>query len=380
MEELNLEDLNFDMSNSLFNEDGTAVNDSKPEEDGTNPGDTAGAADDTPGADDKNINPDGDGTDDSGQEIVANQGKDNQVQAGKTSTDGDGGNSSSPKLNETEQLYSNLAAQFKAKGVLPGLENVEDIKSLEDLNKALEKEVASRLDSTQTTIKEAMSVGAPVEEVAEMVQTIDKLESIDPAFIENDANIEFRRNAIVQDFVDKGYGDERARVLAQRSIDAGTDIEDAKFAIKNIIATEKKNLADIIQAAKNKENNSLNDIKNYISSTPEVIPGIQLTNSQKDELYNQMTTQVNDAKDNAFMAAQKADPIGSRIKLEALFYVTKGLTDFSVFGNKTETKISQNIENLIRGAKFTEQGQVQTQVEDKDSNFILSDLKGFEIE
>ena len=380
MEELNLEDLNFDMSNSLFNEDGTAINNPKPEEDGTNPGNTAEAANDKLGADDKNIDPDGDGSDNSDQEIVANQGKDNQVQAGKTSTDGDGSNSSSPKLNETEQLYSNLAAQLKAKGVLPGLENVEDIRSLEDLNKALEKEVASRLDSTQTTIKEAISVGAPVEEVSEMIQIIDKLESIDPAFIENDSNIEFRRNAIVQDFMDKGYGNERAKVLAQRSIDAGTDIEDAKFAIKNIIATEKKNLADTIQAAKDKKNDSLNDIKNYISSTPEVIPGIQLTDSQKDELYNQMTTQVNDAEDNAFMAAQKADPIGSRIKLEALFYVTNGLTDFSVFGNKTETKISQNIENLIRGAKFTEQGQVQTQVQDKDSNFILGDLKGFEIE
>jgi hypothetical protein len=78
--------------------------------------------------------------------------------------------------------------------------------------------------------------------------------------------------------------------------------------------------------------------------------------------------------------AQKADPIGSRIKLETLFFLTKGLTDFSIFGNKAETKISNNIENLLRGANFTEAGSVDTSSQDNNSNFKLSDLKDFDIE
>ena len=81
------------------------------------------------------------------------------------------------------------------------------------------------------------------------------------------------------------------------------------------------------------------------------------------------------------MQAQKADPIGSRIKLEALFFLTKGLSDFSLFGEqKTQTKITNNIENLLRGAKFTEEGKIDTNVSDNNSNFKLSDLKDLEIE
>ena len=89
---------------------------------------------------------------------------------------------------------------------------------------------------------------------------------------------------------------------------------------------------------------------------------------------------VSENRDNAFMKAQKADPVGSRIKLEALFFLTKGLTDFSVFGNATETTVSNNIENLLRGAKFTEDGKVNTSVKDTQSSFALSSLEGFEIE
>ena len=384
MEELNLEDLNFgdESTVQLFDETGTpeAKPTEKPEEGGTNPDAEAAAqaTADAGGTDDK-IKPDGDDTATAGQESVATQSKENQVQSGKTSTNGDGSNSSSPKLNETEQLYSNLAAQFKAKGVLPELD-ISTIKSMEDIENAIQASVTSRLTSRQQSIEDAQKSGAPISEVAEKVDTIDRLEAIKPEFLEAETSMDFRRTAIIQDFVSKGYGQERAETLAQRSIDAGTDVEDAKFAVTNIIASEKAALAGIIKSAKDKEIDSLNNIKDYISKTPEVIPGIQLNDSQKDELYNQITTDVSANKDNAFMAAQKADPVGSRIKLEALFYLTKGLTDFSVFGNATETKVSNKIENLLRGANFTEEGKVNTSVPDSNSTFGLSDLKDLEIE
>ena len=135
----------------------------------------------------------------------------------------------------------------------------------------------------------------------------------------------------------------------------------------------------LISSAKNKETDSLKDIKSYIATTPEVIPGIVLTDTQKDELYGQITSDLGN-KENAFMQAQKADPVGSRIKLETLFYLTKGLTDFGIFGAKQESKITSNLENLIRGAKFTSEGTVETNTVDANSNFRLSDLKNLTIE
>tara|TARA_R110000787_G_scaffold24030_1_gene68447 strand:+ start:1797 stop:2936 length:1140 start_codon:yes stop_codon:yes gene_type:complete len=379
MEGLNLEDLNFDTSTlQLFDEEtgdlGLSNEGAKPElKDGeTTPVDKTTNKD-------KKINTDGDDSATAGQEIVADQSKDkNQVQAGKTPPDGDGSNSSSPKLNETEQLYSNLAAEFKAKGVLPELD-ISTIKSLKDLEDAIQTKIESGLTDRQKFIEDAQKSGAPITEVAEKVNTIEKLKQVTPEFIKDERNINFRKTAIIQDFIQKGYDEERATSMAQRSVDSGTDVEDAEFALKALIASEESSLQGLIDTAKNTEANSLKDIKSYISTTPEVIPGIALTDSQKDELYNQITSDTGN-KDNAFMAAQRADPVGSRIKLEALFYLTKGLTDFGVFGAKQESKISNNIENLLRGANFTGSGSVETNVKDKDSNFSLTDLANFDIE
>lgn len=384
MEELNLGDLDFDTDGIGLFDDATGVQDPKenaepnpPATEGTPKPDEAKDAD-AKGDDKKNT--DGDDTATAGQESVADQSKDkNQVQAGKTA-DGKEGNSdsSSPKLNETEQLYSNLAAEFKAKGVLPELD-IKTIKSLKDIEDAIKNQIDSQLTDRQKLIEDAKNSGAPITEVAEKVNTIDKLKAVTPEYIKDDNNVKFRVTAITQDFIDKGYSEERAGAMAQRSVDAGTDIEDAEFAVASIIKAEEESLQGIIDSAKQKEQDSLTGIKSYIATTPEVLPGIVLNDSQKDELYNQITTDLGN-KENAFMQAQKADPIGSRIKLEAFFFLTKGLSDFSVFGEKTETKITNNIENLLRGANFTEEGKIDTNVPDENSNFKLSDLKDLEIE
>lgn len=381
MEELNLEDLNFDQDSiQLFDEPLEDLDKSISEAKSSEDSKEDPPADDAKGGGEKD-NTDGDGAATADQEIVADQSKDtNQVQAGKKPTqNGDGSNSSSPQLNETEQLYSNLAAEFKAKGVLPELD-VSKIKSLKDIEDAIKNQIDNGLTERQKFIEDAQRSGAPVSEVSEKAETIDKLKRVTPEFLNDERNLQFRMTAIVQDFMQKGYSEERATSMAQRSVDAGTDIEDAQFALNDLIKAEEAALKGLIDGAKNQEQDSLNNIKNYIADTPEVIPGISLTNSQKDELYDQMTTSVSDDRDNAFMAAQKADPVGSRIKLEALFYLTKGLTDFSIFGAKQETKITNDLENLIRGARFTSSGSVDTNSVDKDSNFTLTDLKNFEIE
>ena len=380
MEGLNLEDLNFDTDNlQLFNDDGDLEEAINLKGDGDTPPAEDGQAATTKEGDENNTITNGDDAATAGQESVATGKDDNQVQAGKTADGKEGSDSSSPKLNETEQLYSNLAAQFKAKGVLPELDDVTKIKSLEDLNNAIQGRIDNGLSARQKAIEDAQKVGAPIGEVATKVETIDKLKGVTPEFIANDNSADFRRTAIVQDFLLKGYSPERANEMTQRSIDAGTDIADAEFAVASIIKSEESSLNAIIDGAKKEEQGKLDDVKKYIANTQEVVPGVALTDSQKDELYSRITTDLGD-RDNAFMRAQKADPVGSRIRIEAVAYLTKDFTDFSIFGAKSESKITNNIENLIRGANFTDGGAVETEMRDNQSNFKLSDLADFEIE
>lgn len=382
MEGLNLEDLNFDTDNlQLFDDEGNLEQGANPEakEGDTPPSAGSELVNATKKSTDDNIITDGDDAANAGQESVATGKDDNQVQAGKTADGNEGSDSSSPKLNETEQLYSNLAAQFKAKGVLPELDDVTSIKSLEDLNNAIQGRIDNSLTTRQKAIEDAQKTGVPVGEVATKVDTIDKLKGVTKQFIESDDSIEFRRTAIVQDFLLKGYSPERANEMTQRSIDAGTDIADAEFAVSSIIKSEEASLQGILNDAKKNEQSKLDDVKKYIANTQEVVPGVVLTSTQKDELYSRITTDLGN-RDNAFMQSQKSDPVGSRIRIEAVAYLTKDFTDFSIFGVRNESKITNNIENLIRGAKFTQGGSVETEMRDSQSNFSLSDLKDFEIE
>ena len=123
MEGLNLEDLNFDTDNlQLFDDSGNLEPSASPE---TTEGDTPPSAGSelinaAQESTDDNTITDGDDSATAGQESVAEGKDDTQVQAGKTANGEEGSDSSSPKLNETEQLYSNLAAQFKAKGIISG--------------------------------------------------------------------------------------------------------------------------------------------------------------------------------------------------------------------------------------------------------------------
>jgi hypothetical protein len=68
------------------------------------------------------------------------------------------------------------------------------------------------------------------------------------------------------------------------------------------------------------------------------------------------------------------------MKLEALFYLTKGLKDFSIFGQAKETSISKGIESLLRGANFTGDGKIITDSKDDMSTFTLKDLDGVSFE
>ena len=296
----------------------------------------------------------------------------NQGQADKANTTEGAASSSSPKLNDSESLFSNLASHFVDKGVLSDLDPKE-IKSIEDIQVALQKQVEKGLTETQAAINEAIKVGAPADVVAQQVDTIGKLKGISDEMITNEGNAELRLNLIAQDFQNRGYDADRAKTMAQRSIDAGVGVEDAKLALQGILKTEQDRYSGIIQAAKDKENQSLTDIKKFMADTKEIVPGIPLTSVQNEEIFTQMTANVGNDQ-SAFIKYQSANPVSSRIKLETVFYLTKGLTDFSVFGQNASTSTARTLEDQLRGMSFTEDGRVQTVVADDNSNFSLQDF------
>ena len=362
MEGLTLEDLNFDDDTKVFDAFAETNGDVKPEdsieiavpETETNKPVSEEAAIAVP-------------------ESVATS-NDNQGQADKA-TDKVDANSSSPKLNDSEKLYSTLASHLITKGALSDLDPLT-IKSVDDLNDAIQREADNRLDSSQKAILEAKNVGAPVNEVAQAVQNITDLEAITSKEIKEDP--ELALNLIRQDFINKGYASDRATTMAQRSIDAGEGQADAEFALQSITDGEKARYATIIKNAQDEEVKSLNDIKLMLSNDENTMANIKLSTEQQQEVFIQMTTDTGN-RESSFIKYQRENPVKSRVKLETIFYLTKGLTDFSVFGNSAKTEATSDLESLLRGTSFTEDGKVRTVVPDDKSSFSLADLKDLEI-
>tara|TARA_R110000868_G_scaffold7826_3_gene41223 strand:+ start:947 stop:2041 length:1095 start_codon:yes stop_codon:yes gene_type:complete len=357
MEGLKLEDLNFEDNGEVFDVFKTkeenksdVVNIEVPNVDETK----------TPDSEKKEV---------SSESVASGDDNKNQGQADKAN-DKSGANSSSPTLNDDEKLYSTLATHLITKGALSDLDPLT-VKSVDDLNEAIEKEAEKRLGSREKAISEAIKAGAPASAVTEIVDNISQLQAITDADIQGDPSLV--KNLIMQDFLNKGYNQDRASIMTERSIAAGTGNEDAKFALTGLISSEQARHESVLTTAKQEEAESLNKIKTILSGGEGGVKDINLTESQQLEVYDQMTTDVGGRR-SRLIEYQQENPIESRVKLETLFYLTKEFTDFSIFGEKAVKKNANDLTSLLRGASFTEEGKIQTEVNDSQSSFNVKNF------
>ena len=133
--------------------------------------------------------------------------------------------------------YSSIAKAFADEGIFPDLEDdeVEKIDSAESLRAAIDKQIQAGLDEKQKRVDQALNYGVETSEVKKYEQTLTYLDSLQESNITaNDTQGEnLRKQLIYQDFINRGYNKDRALKMVERSFNAGTDIDDAKEALKS---------------------------------------------------------------------------------------------------------------------------------------------------
>ena len=164
-------------------------------------------------------------------ESVGSEKKDTEGEKEGSSTDDGGG--TSPQ----ENFYSSIANAMAEDGIFPNLdeETISKADSAEALSDLIEAEVNARLDEKQQRVSKALENGVEPDEIRMYETTLNNIASIKDSDLtaENEKGEQLRYNVIFQDFLNKGYSRERADKLTKRSIDAGTDIEDAKEALQS---------------------------------------------------------------------------------------------------------------------------------------------------
>lgn len=180
--------------------------------------------------------------------------EDNKEQEGTSSKEG-----TSPNF------YSSIAKTFAEDGVFQDLNDealskVNDAESFIDL---MEKQIQSKLDEKQRRIDEALNAGIEPTQVQKFESNMKVLNSITDEAIseEGEKGENLRKNIIYEDYIQKGFSKERAIKAVERSITAGTDIEDAKEALQSCKDQVAKAYNDAIKEAKEEKANEEKELR-----------------------------------------------------------------------------------------------------------------------
>ena len=295
---------------------------------------------------------------------------------------------SSPKNN----FYSSIAKAFAEEGIFPDLddESASKIKTPEEFRDLIEDRIKSELDERQKRVDEALNAGVEPSDIRKYENTISYLDSIKDETItgENEEGEKLRKQLIYQDFVNRGYSQERATREVKKSFDAGTDIEDAKEALKSNLEFFQGQYDNLIEEAKAEEEKEIKQrkeqaekLKKSILEDKEVFGELSVDKKTRQKIFDNISKPV--YKDpntgQVFTALQKYEMENRTDFLKnvsLVFTLTDGFKNLDgLVKGKVKKEVKKGIrelENVLNNTARTSDGNLRfvSNVEDDPESFI----------
>ena len=277
----------------------------------------------------------------------------------KEDTKSDKDKSDSPKKN----FYSSIAKALKEDGVFPDLDD-ESLKSIvnpEDFAAIVEKQIQQKLDDKQKRIDEALTVGVEPTEIKKYENSISYLKSITEDAIRNETaeGEQLRKQLIFQDFINRGYSKERATREVQKSLNTGTDIEDAKEALQSNLDYFTEEYEDLINDAKEAQKAAdaaraaqLENLKTTILSADKTFTDIQINQATRQKIFDNIAKPVyTDEKTGEKLTAIQKYERDNRVdflkNISMVFTLTDGFKNFDgLIKNKVRKELNKGIKEL----------------------------------
>lgn len=285
-------------------------------------------------------------------------GKENTEEKEDTTPKGDG---TSPK-----NFYSSIAKALKEEGIFPDLddEGLSKVKDPEDFRDLIDQQIKAGLDERQKRIDEALNAGVESTEIRKYENTINFLDSIKEENIsdEGDKGEKLRKDLIYQDFINRGYSKERAAREVQKSFNAGTDIDDAKEALKSNIDFFKDKYDELVNEAKSeaeqeeKERKEQDEkLKSSILNDKDVFGDLSIDKSTRQKIYDNIAKPVykNPETGEYFTAIQKYEMENRTDFLKnigLLFTLTDG---FKNLDDLVKGKVKKEVKKGLRELEHT---------------------------
>ena len=311
-------------------------------------------------------------------------GKDNTEEQEDTTPKG---SSTSPK-----NFYSSIAKALKEEGIFPDLddESYSKITEPEDFRNLVEQQIKAGLDERQKRIDEALNVGIEPTEIRKYENTLNFLDDIKEESItdESDKGEKLRKDLIYQDFINRGYSKERALREVQKSFNAGTDIEDAKEALKSnkdFFIDKYNELVNEAKAETEKDERDRKEqaakLKSSILEDKNVFGDLSVDKSTRQKIYDNISKPVyKDPETGEYYTAIQKYEMENRVEflknLGLIFTLTDGFKNLDglVKGkvNKEVKKGLRELENTLNNTARTSDGNLKfvSGVDEDPESFI----------
>jgi len=296
---------------------------------------------------------------------------------------------SSETKNEEEKNKSNLqlfAQSLKEESVISDIPEDHKFESFDDIAALIKNEIQkneySDLNEHQKEFLNKLKSGFDVNDFIESKTKENDVNSVDENKLKEDETLQ--KQLIKEDFVSKGYSQEKAEKLTQRSFDLGTNEEDAFEAFedkKARLKEEEKQKESQKQKELEENQQRIEKLKSQIKDTVfdeknDILPGVKYNKSVADKVYDSMVNPV-EYKDNRGISviekARSENPIEFEKNLHALYHLTEGFKDFSVFKEPTSKKSKEFLESLNSNSTVTN-GSTSYDSDELDLDYIEQNL------
>lgn len=319
----------------------------------------------------------------SSEEVVGKESDDDEIDEKDEKEVDDKESSSNPNL------FKSLANLLHEKSLISSMDS--DVETEDDFVELFKKEIKnseySDLSDYQKEYLSKIREGIPQEKIEKDLNDFMQLDSITEEDISKD--IDLQKRVLYQDFINRGYSEDKALKYVNRSLELDAGEEDSLDALQSIKESFKKRVEEENERIKNQRleeekarESNVKLITKEIENLSEIIPEYPVSENIKSKIKETMFNVVGSNPDtgepeNELMKYRRENPVEFDKKLYYLFTVTKKFENFDLLNKNSRSQAIRDLEKAFSSTTAVKDPGSPSYLQDPNSYDI--DLKGDDI-
>ena len=259
--------------------------------------------------------------------------------------------------------YTSLAQALIADGAIDEVEGL-DVTDADSFRQLLDINANRKLNYQQQRVSEALNAGLQTDEIQIYEQGLQDLNNItyDAIEDESDNGLEIRKQLIYQSALSRGMTEQQASREVNKSVKAGTDIEDAKDGLDALKDELMGKYHEMVNQRRyeqeqyvQRQRDFVGNVQQYImENDDDILNGLPKNTREKmlRALYEQNETLQDGTRVTPLERFAREDPAKFNAMLSYMYVMTNGGTDMQALGRSAASKATKsrmtNLENVLR--------------------------------